>query len=61
MEYLKQGKTAAQKNTAQEEVTATVGGILKDIEERGDKAIRECSARFDKWSPDSFLLSEAEN
>ncbi len=60
MEYLKQGKTAAQKNTAQEEVTATVGGILKDIEARGDKAIREYSARFDKWSPDSFLLAAAE-
>lgn len=38
-------------------VKATVEATLKDIETRGDAAVRELSERFDKWSPDSFRLS----
>jgi sulfopropanediol 3-dehydrogenase len=41
-------------------VKATVEGILKDIETRGDAAVRELSEKFDKWSPDSFRLSDDE-
>ncbi len=41
-------------------VKATVEGVLKDIETRGDTAVRELSEKFDKWSPDSFRLSEDE-
>ena len=38
----------------------TVEGILDDIMQRGDTAVRELSAKFDKWEPASFRLSPAE-
>jgi sulfopropanediol 3-dehydrogenase len=38
-------------------VSERVRNILDDIRARGDEAVREYSERFDKWSPDSFLLS----
>jgi sulfopropanediol 3-dehydrogenase len=39
-------------------VRATVEGILKDIEQRGDEAVRDFSRRFDQWDPQSFTLGE---
>ncbi|MEZ4659543.1 MAG: histidinol dehydrogenase [Caldilineaceae bacterium] len=39
---------------------AVVEGILADVEARGDAAVRELSARFDNWSPESFRLSAAQ-
>lgn len=39
-------------------VKATVEATLKDIENRGDTAVRELSEKFDNWSPDSFRLSD---
>ena len=39
---------------------ALLEGILKDIETRGDAAVRELSEKFDKYSPASFRLSEGE-
>jgi sulfopropanediol 3-dehydrogenase len=41
-------------------VKATVETTLKDIETRGDAAVRELSEKFDKWSPESFRLSDEE-
>ena len=41
-------------------VKSTVEATLKDIETRGDAAVRELSEKFDKWSPKSFRLSEDE-
>ena len=41
-------------------VKTTVEDILADIGSRGDDAVRELSERFDKWSPESFRLSDAE-
>jgi sulfopropanediol 3-dehydrogenase len=41
-------------------VKATVETTLKDIETRGDSAVRELSEKFDQWSPDSFRLSDEE-
>ena len=37
-------------------VKATVAGLLKDIETRGDTAVRELSEQFDQWSPETFRL-----
>ena len=45
---------------ADAQVRLTVEGILASVEERGDAAIRELSAKFDTWSPRSFRLSAAE-
>jgi sulfopropanediol 3-dehydrogenase len=41
-------------------VRQTVEGILTDVKKRGDTAVRELSQQFDKWSPASFKLSQAE-
>lgn len=37
-------------------VRETVAGVIADIRERGDSAVREYSEKFDKWSPDEFKL-----
>ncbi|TMR96566.1 histidinol dehydrogenase [Nonomuraea basaltis] len=37
-------------------VKESVASIIDDVRERGDAAVREFSARFDGWSPESFLL-----
>lgn len=40
------------------ELAARVTALIADVRERGDEAVRELSARFDGWSPDSFRLSQ---
>ncbi len=56
--YLKQGKDAQTKSDADAKVRATVEGILKDVEQRGDAAVREYSQKFDQWDPADFRLSQ---
>ena len=58
--YLKQGKDAAAIAEVDSQVRATVESILKDIEQRGDEAVRDYSRRFDQWDPQSFSLSPDE-
>ncbi len=41
-------------------VRVTVEGIMDSVKKRGDAAVRELSAQFDKWSPPSFRLSQAD-
>ena len=57
--YLKRGKDAAALAEADAQVRATVEGILKDIEARGDEAVRAYSRQFDQWDPAEFTLSAA--
>jgi sulfopropanediol 3-dehydrogenase len=54
---LKHGATEAQKFEADRKVRETVEAILDDILQRGDMAVHELSARFDKWQPAEFRLS----
>lgn len=42
------------------DVTETVSQVIADVRERGDAAVREYSEKFDKWSPESFKLSDEE-
>ncbi len=58
--YLKQGASDAEKFEADRKVRQTVEAILDDIMQRGDTAVRELSAKFDKWEPASFRLTPAE-
>src|SRR5580693_3357353 len=58
--YLKRGATEAEKTEADRKTRQTVEAILDDIGARGDVAVRELSAKFDKWEPASFRLSDAE-
>ena len=60
VQIIKAGKPAAVKADLNAQVRATVETILADIESRGDAAVREYSAKFDKWSPESFRLSQAQ-
>ena len=34
--------------------------MIEDVRARGDAAVRELSARFDRWEPESFRLSADE-
>jgi len=54
--YLKRGKDEQGKADDDAQVRATVEGILKDIGQRGDEAVREYSRRFDGWDPQAFAL-----
>jgi sulfopropanediol 3-dehydrogenase len=58
--YLKRGMDAAAVKAADAKVRETVEHILAQVDERKDAAIRELSAKFDNWSPESFKLSPAE-
>lgn len=58
--HLKRAKDADAIAQSDATVRATVETILADVEKRGDVAVRELSERFDKWSPESFRLSEGE-
>lgn len=57
-QIVKKGITYAESKDADAKVRATVEGMLNDITERGDAAVRELSARLDKWLPESFRLSD---
>ncbi len=58
--YLKRGKDAQGRADDDAQVRATVEGILKDIGQRGDAAVRDYSRKFDGWDPASFALSQAD-
>ena len=45
---------------ADSKVREAVEGMLRDISERGDEAVRELSIRFDKYERDNYRLSEEE-
>ena len=57
--HLKRGQSAAAHADAYAKVRSTVEGILKDIEARGDDAVRHYSRQFDQWDPADFTLSQA--
>jgi sulfopropanediol 3-dehydrogenase len=59
-EYLKSGRAASLRAEDQAKVRSVVEGILSDIEERGDAAVRELSIKFDKWDRDDYQLTAAE-
>ncbi len=58
--YLKRGKDAQGRAEDDAQVRTTVEGILKDIEQRGDDAVRAYSRKFDNWDPASFTLSRSD-
>ena len=55
---LKEGISLEASKSDDEKVKKIVEGILADIEERGDAAVRELSEKFDKWAPESFRLTD---
>jgi sulfopropanediol 3-dehydrogenase len=58
--YLKRGKPEADRMEDDAQTRVDVETTLKDIEARGDIAVRELSEKFDNYSPTSFRLSDSE-
>jgi len=59
-EILKAPTGGARDTGTDASVAERVSTIISDIRARGDEAVREYSERFDRWSPESFRLSEEE-
>jgi len=60
IEYLKRGKPETERSEDDAKVRSIVEGTLKEIEARGDAAVRELSEKFDNYTPPSFRLSRSE-
>lgn len=60
VKVLKAGKSQEEVSANDSKVSQIVADALKDVETRGDAAVRELSEKFDKWAPESFRLSDAE-
>lgn len=60
MKVIKAGKSQEEVVANDTKVSEIVSSALKDVETRGDQAVRELSEKFDKWTPESFRLSESE-
>ena len=60
IEYLKRGKSDAERGEDDAKTRAVVEATLKDIEARGDNSVRALSEKFDNYSPKNFKLSQGE-
>ena len=58
--FLKRGRDAALRAEDNSRVRETVEGILLDIENRGDAAVRDLSIKFDRWDRKDYRLTSAE-
>jgi sulfopropanediol 3-dehydrogenase len=58
--YLKRGKDIQVRSEDDAKVRHTVEGIIRDIETRGDEAVRDYSRKFDNWDPADFRMSQAD-
>lgn len=56
--YLKSAPPQVGDGALRRGVRATVEGVIADVRERGDAAVREYSEKFDHWSPESFRLDD---
>ncbi|MGB7242072.1 MAG: histidinol dehydrogenase [Sulfitobacter sp.] len=57
---LKAGKPEAERAEDDAKVRRIVEETLKDIEQRGDAAVRDLSVKFDNYAPEDFRLSPSE-
>src|SRR5210317_1970078 len=60
IEYLKRGKPEADRAEDDAKTAAIVSATLKDIEQRGDSAVRELACKFDNYERDTYRLSDDE-
>jgi sulfopropanediol 3-dehydrogenase len=60
VQIIKQGVSQSTKQSLDTKVRESVEQTLKRIEEGGDRVVRELSETFDKFSPESFRLPQAE-
>ncbi|MFM0591817.1 histidinol dehydrogenase [Paraburkholderia dilworthii] len=57
---LKVGKSSGERAEADDKIQAIVTGMLREVEQRGEAAVRDYAARLDNWERPTFRLSEAE-
>ena len=57
IKIIKVGKSLIESKEEDAKVKQTVENMLRDISERGDKAVRAISSKLDNWSPENFRLS----
>lgn len=60
IQHLKQSKPETERAEDDAKVRSTVEATLKDIETRGDAAVRDLSEKFDGYTPDAFRLTPSE-
>lgn len=60
IEYLKTGKPEKARAEDDAKTAAVVEATLKDIEARGDRAVRELAVKFDGYDRESYRLSDEE-
>ena len=58
--WLKSGKPAGERAEDDAKVRAVVEQTLADIAARGDAAVRDLSAKFDRYAPPAFRLTDSE-
>lgn len=56
--YLKERLEESSTTVSSIDVALIVKGVIDSIRKDGDKAVRKYSEQFDKWSPQSFKLSQ---
>jgi sulfopropanediol 3-dehydrogenase len=57
-QQLKQTVSTATVRQDRSDVQHVVTEVIEDIRRRGDEAVRHYSEKFDRWSPENFLLSD---
>jgi len=60
MKTLNQGRSVQAAAEEMATIRATVEGILTDITQRGDRAVRELSIKFDNWDRKDYRLTDEE-
>jgi sulfopropanediol 3-dehydrogenase len=60
VKVLKAGRSKEEISANDSKVSQIVAEALKDVEARGDQAVRQLSDKFDNWSPETFRLTEAQ-
>jgi sulfopropanediol 3-dehydrogenase len=58
--FLKEGKSQTEILEFDQKVYETVRGIIENVGKQGDKAVRELSEKFDRWSPEQFKLRQSQ-
>ncbi|AKS35272.1 histidinol dehydrogenase [Mycolicibacterium goodii] len=59
-DYLKRATPTEVNEKRDASVKEIVAKVISDVTARGDEAVREYSAKFDNWSPESFALDAEE-
>ena len=60
IEYLKRGRPEADRAEDDAQTATIVSATLKDIEKRGDVAVRELACKYDNYDRDMYRLSDNE-